>query len=309
MYRNLSGLGQPVLERQKRRSRDADVPCGVPGARSLRSAAPGPLCAVDRPLAARRVLPSWFVPARFRTKGQGHALAHRKLQVSKSSLSATQGSVGSDFWCASKRGVFYSYFPQWIMGIDKSLTDDFPSVDINGVTYHYGRESVHGQYLVENAEYAKDYWCFDTAEDLRAFLENLPESADKDWILKRYPNWHDVTHEERNEMMKENRAFLRKLADEKLSNGQAQYFNVLAFDEDRFFSARSNHERWDTCDQLDIEVKEVTNEKRTELLIVLRTEPMYGNQQKVLTICREQALKLAASLIKAASYIEQQSSD
>lgn len=52
---------------------------GVPAARSLAFAAPGPLCAVVIRSQAR--IPSIrFAPARFRIRGQGHATAHRVLK-------------------------------------------------------------------------------------------------------------------------------------------------------------------------------------------------------------------------------------
>lgn len=117
------------------------------------------------------------------------------------------------------------------MGIDKSLTDDFPTVLINGTDYHYGREPVYGQYLVENTEYAKDYWCFDLKEDLLAFLVNLPESADPELIRRRHPDWHEVTSEDRERYMEEHRKYLRTRMAEKQKAGMAEWFNVLRFDD------------------------------------------------------------------------------
>lgn len=110
------------------------------------------------------------------------------------------------------------------MGIDRSLADDFPTVEIDGELYHYGREPFYGQYLVENHDYAKDYWVFDTRDDLIAFLVNLPEStlgpkAD-------YPNWADVTHEERRRMMVQHRAKLRRMANKMIRAGTANRFVV-----------------------------------------------------------------------------------
>lgn len=110
------------------------------------------------------------------------------------------------------------------MGIDKSLSDQYPSVIINGRKYHYGREPEHGQYLVENASYAKDYWCFDEKQDLRAFLTNLPESADRGLRRRLHPDWGDVTPEQRNAYFDQDKLLFRAWADEKVKNGTAQSF-------------------------------------------------------------------------------------
>jgi hypothetical protein len=113
------------------------------------------------------------------------------------------------------------------MGIDKSLSDSYPSVIINGQKYHYGREPQYGQYLVENAHYAKDYWCFDEKEDLQAFLINLPESANnRGRITAAYPDWLEVTPEQRSAYLKADRAEQRVLADAKLKSGTAPSFNM-----------------------------------------------------------------------------------
>jgi hypothetical protein len=113
------------------------------------------------------------------------------------------------------------------MGIDKSLSDDYPSVIVNGRKYHYGREPHHGQYLVENATYAKDYWCFDQKEDLQAFLINLPESADhRRRIGEAYPDWHEATPDQRTAYLTEDRARQRAIAQEKVNNGTAQSFDM-----------------------------------------------------------------------------------
>ncbi len=113
------------------------------------------------------------------------------------------------------------------MGIDKSLSDRYPSVIINGRKYHYGRDPEYGQYLVENARYAKDYWCFDEKEDLQAFLINLPESADhRRRISEAYPDWHQVTPEQRDAYLAEDRARQRAIAEEKVRNSTAQSFDM-----------------------------------------------------------------------------------
>jgi len=194
------------------------------------------------------------------------------------------------------------------MGIDKSLTDDFPSVVINDTRYHYGRENVHGQYLVENAEYAKDYWCFNKKKDLLAFLVNLPETADRDWIRRRYPDWDDVTPEQRDVYMEERDAHFRKRMEEKQKDGTADYFNVLQFDDDGsgWYSVYAGPQHWDACDNVEVQVREHEDPaKRTkELVIDLRTIPGYGEEQRTITVWRRQALKLASALIKSAGYVE-----
>ena len=113
------------------------------------------------------------------------------------------------------------------MGIDKSLSDDYPSVVINGRKYHYGQEPAYGQYLVENASIAKDYWCFDEKQDLQAFLVNLPESADhRSRIRAAYPDWEQVSDEQRTAYLAEDRAAQRAIAAEKLKSGTAQSFDM-----------------------------------------------------------------------------------
>jgi hypothetical protein len=112
------------------------------------------------------------------------------------------------------------------MGIDKSLSDDYPSVIINKTQYHYGRETNYGQYLVENAYIAKDYWVFDEKEDLQAFLINLPESADRNLRLKLHPDWRDVTPEQRDAYMEEDKLKSRAMAAEKIASGTAHSYSM-----------------------------------------------------------------------------------
>lgn len=155
------------------------------------------------------------------------------------------------------------------MGIDRSLTDDFPSVVIHGRKYHYGREPTYGQHLVENAEYAKDYWCFDQKEDLLAFLTNLPESAARDWV-QQHPDWHEVSHERRIAYIEERRSHLRKLMEEKQKAGTADYFSVLCFDKTHHQEVFAGSGHWSACDDLVVEVKEhEVSDGRKELLIEL----------------------------------------
>jgi hypothetical protein len=114
------------------------------------------------------------------------------------------------------------------MGIDKSLSDDYPSIIIFGTKYHYGRQPGYGEYLVENADpgCAKDYWCFKREDDLIAFLVNLPETAVQERLMTLYPDWKEVTHEQRVIYMEEDRARLRALAAAKMKAGTAQKFNM-----------------------------------------------------------------------------------
>jgi hypothetical protein len=179
-------------------------------------------------------------------------------------------------------------------------------VDINGVTYHYGRESEFGQYLVESAEYAKDYWCFDTRDDLLAFLVNLPESADRDWLVRRHPDWSDVTHEERTAMLREHRAHLRSLMAEKLADGRANWINVLALDEAGHYSVNAPAAARNVCDDVRVVVCErEVRPGRPEPVIELRPLPRFGDEERdLLRVGRQQALKLAAALIRAALDIE-----
>src|SRR5579885_725915 len=99
------------------------------------------------------------------------------------------------------------------MGIDKSLNDNYPSVIINGTRYHFGRHPGpdDAYFLVENASYAKDYWWFEHEDDFLAFLVNLPQSADRQRHLKLHPDWHDVTHEQRDAYIEGDRARLREM--------------------------------------------------------------------------------------------------
>ncbi|MFO0888299.1 MAG: hypothetical protein U0790_04030 [Isosphaeraceae bacterium] len=112
------------------------------------------------------------------------------------------------------------------MGRDKSLSDDWPSVIINNVRYHYGREREYGQHLVENAFVARDYWCFHEEVDLRAFLTNLPESADRGLRLRLHPDWGDVTPERRDAYFERDKLLFRAWAEKKFEDGSAQQFDM-----------------------------------------------------------------------------------
>jgi hypothetical protein len=114
------------------------------------------------------------------------------------------------------------------MGIDKSLSDRYPSVIMNGTKYQYGHNPnpEFNYYLVENAHVAKDYWWFREKEDLVAFLVMLPESADRGRRLRLHPDWHDVTDERRTAYIEEDRLALRAKAQKKIETGNAQSFSM-----------------------------------------------------------------------------------
>jgi hypothetical protein len=112
------------------------------------------------------------------------------------------------------------------MGIDKSLSDRYPSIIINGSKYHYGKTSEYGSYLVENASIAKDYWYFKEEVDLRAFLTNLPESADRNLRRRLHPDWTEVTHEQRDVYFEQDKLLFRAWAEEKVRNGTAHFYDM-----------------------------------------------------------------------------------
>ena len=112
------------------------------------------------------------------------------------------------------------------MGIDKSLSDAYPSIVINGSKYHYGKTPEYGSYLVEHASYAKDYWSFKEEVDLRAFLTNLPESADRNLRRRLHPDWLEVTPEQRDAYFEQDKLLFRAWAEEKVRNGTAHSYDM-----------------------------------------------------------------------------------
>jgi hypothetical protein len=116
------------------------------------------------------------------------------------------------------------------MGIDKSLSDAYPSVIVNRVRYHYGRDREYGRYLVENAFVAKDYWSFKEEIDLRAWLVNAPDSADRDLRRRLHPDWAEVTPEQRDAFFEEDKLLFREWAEKKIKSGTAQRFDMLDLD-------------------------------------------------------------------------------
>jgi hypothetical protein len=301
----LSGIGQPVSARPCVISPLTKPAWGCKGLSSHRSSTPCPpaVPCYTAPIGSR----STDAPCRsLRLGGKGRAPAPllaslaRRWRVGKLANSHQWTCSGHNhrcYWSVSIEPLCISV-PQSFMGIDKSLTDDFPSVRIDGLKYHYGKETTNGQYLVENAAYAKDYWCFDTREDLIAFLVMLPESADRNWFEK-YPDWYDVSPEERASRFRKRRADLRQQAAEKRKNGSAGYFNILQFDEAGWYSA--NAFPHPSCDDVYIRCEELeTLNGRKEWLVALYKGNEYGSDGPPLKFSTNQALTIASALIRAA---------
>jgi hypothetical protein len=112
------------------------------------------------------------------------------------------------------------------MGIDKSLSDNYPSVIFDGMQFHYGREPTYGRYLVEHVTNAEACWCFDHKDDLVAFLLNLPWSAIRDRVQMAHPNWNHASAERRAQYIEEDRALLRERAAAMLLAGTAPTFDT-----------------------------------------------------------------------------------
>jgi hypothetical protein len=114
------------------------------------------------------------------------------------------------------------------MGRDKSLSDANPSVIINRVRYHYGKDPEDGGYIVENAFIAKDYWWFKTKEDFLAFMVTLPESASRERGYE--PPTGPMTPEQHAAHLEAyfegKRARLRETAAERVKAGTAQQFDM-----------------------------------------------------------------------------------
>lgn len=274
-------------------NRDAGTIWGA--RRSLNScfAAPGPCVPVvarslrSRPAIAGR---SASVPR----MGQGHAPAPQE----EGRNHCFPIRAGAMFWRASR----HSYIvPHISMGIDKSLTDDFPSVIIDGRRYHYGRDKTYGNYLVENAEIAKDYWSFDTADELHDFLTMLPESADQEWATHKYPNWHEVSDRQRSLWIEERKKELHEAAARRrMENPDSFFFTVLQFDSADWYFAPGNRFFDDIV--VACECHELAPDQK-EWIVTLRKGNEYGpySEETDLKISREQASKVAAALLNAAN--------
>jgi hypothetical protein len=112
------------------------------------------------------------------------------------------------------------------MGIDKSLSDAYPSVIINGSKYHYGKSPESGEYLVEHESCPLDSLSYRERQDLEAFLVNLPESLDGNLRLRLHPDWRAVSPEQREAYAEQDKLLFRAWAAEKVRNGTAQAFNM-----------------------------------------------------------------------------------
>ena len=226
-------------------------------------------------------------------------------ETTASATTMTRDGSGTSIVMLGASQDAFIHYPTWIMGIDKSLTDEFPSVMINGTKYHYGKETTYGQYLVENAKYAKDYWVFRTADELREFLVCLPESAKR--LLDVYPQWVNGTDEEREMLRMERKELLRALY-KKRKDKPGPCYNVLTFDESTWFSVyTSGINNRQLYQDLDVVITEHEVEKggRVEFVIELRPKPFCCEEPNPpLTIAKDQALKLAAVLLNAARCIE-----
>ena len=219
---------------------------------------------------------------------------------------ASQGMCGDSDWCASIWSTF-CFLPFFTMGRDHSFSNEFPSVEIEGEKFRYGREIEFGQYMLENAENAKDYWCFDRRDDLLAFLVNLPESVGELSIKARYPDWAEVSNEERLRRIHEQNDFLRQRMEEKKLAGTDKWFNVLRFDEAGYYFVNANPLHRGNCDDLHVAVEKHDVSGKSEYLVELRPQPQYGKEKKaVLLLTRKQALRMASVLAEAVSYIETQ---
>ena len=193
------------------------------------------------------------------------------------------------------------------MGRDHSFSDDFPSVEINGEKFRYGRDFEYGQYMVENAENAKDYWCFDRRDDLMAFLVNLPESAGELSCGARNPDWAEISSEERHKRIEEHHAFLRNRMEEKRTAGTDKWFNVMRFDDAGHYCVNASPQEMGTFDDLSVVIKTQDVKDQQVFVVELKPEHQYGDEEKtVLRISRSQALRLASVLADAVSYIEAQ---
>lgn len=123
LYQNPSGIGHLPRQRPRGASLEYDSLCGVPGAHSLSLVPPGPLCALGYPLAIRSRPSIRVVPARFRTKGQGRALAPR-ITGSNLQWRADQGGKLVRFGASDARAQFYFLSPPlYEAGLQPHLLD------------------------------------------------------------------------------------------------------------------------------------------------------------------------------------------
>ncbi len=92
------------------------------------------------------------------------------------------------------------------MSIDKSLGPRFPTVEIAGEPYQYGKVPPESywrdgekapypdEWVVEHRHNATDSWYFRTEREMVDFLENLPDSAVRP-TLRGAPLWQFGSHD------------------------------------------------------------------------------------------------------------------
>ena len=124
-----------------------------------------------------------------------------------------------------------------------------------------------------------------------------------------YPQWSNVTDQERERLSKEPKAFLRAPYEKRKDKPGSRY-NVLTFDESTWYSVNTAGIRnWRLYHDVDIVITEyeVSKGESAEFIIELRPKPICCEATNPpLRIARTQALKLAAVLINAARFIQQQ---
>jgi hypothetical protein len=202
--------------------------------------------------------------------------------------------------------------------MDMFLSDEFPSVVINGRRYHYGREDTCGKFLVQNLESETDFWCFDDEMDMVLFLVNVPESAQIYDALKQSAEWASATTEsERLKLVHRELSVLQEPTSEKLADGRVNWFRALQVaDSGQSGSVKVPPEgNWDACNEILIAVSEsqASRNGRNDFLVRLtglRSESgcLDEYDDGVWKINRDQALRLASRLIMAAEVIEKRAS-
>ena len=282
---------------------------GCKGLDPLRSSAPCP--SADPCLSAHS---SRDMDARYRSlrrKGKGcapctparYSLARRWRVVKLANCHQWKCSGHNQrcFWSVS-HGAFY-FSPPLFMGRDTSLSDIFPSVIIGGEKYYYGKETIYGEYLVEHHEDGKQYWAFDTREDLVAFLIMLPNSANSKWLLDQHPDWSKLSSEERSKRISQRKAKLRKLAKEKQKTDGRLFFPVLQCDDaEEYYAQKNSH--WKCADVVvRCEKWETANETKEWLVTVYKGD-QYVTEDQPLKFSVQQAQKVASHLLRAAEDVE-----
>jgi hypothetical protein len=107
------------------------------------------------------------------------------------------------------------------MGVDPALGSDFPSVVIDGEKFYFGQEPVYGQFMASHPCEGKNYWCFQTEQQMLDFLENLPESS-RPPTINGYAIWYlhgMMPQREYDRIFAEHRRYLRLLLETRRQNG------------------------------------------------------------------------------------------